>query len=430
MTRLISAPISVGEQLDHLVGERLGRRDHLALLEQEPDDVGRGAVQPRAEVLRRRAPFDDDDPLGHRRGGRRVGRDVHRLELFAVAATPALATRAGAAGPPRPPPGRPPGPPPGPPPGGGKPPPPAGRLNPPPGPPPGPPEPAGRGPRPGPPGPRPGPGLAGRVRDRVHRGRAAAGSACPVSERGGPGGGGIGLPRQRAGGRRRSSSTRRSRCGAADAGPSVVSGPAAAAGASTGRGAAGTSAGRGAALGSSGRGATGAGGASVGRGTGRPLAGFEEMTFLGPSGLGAVAAAGAGSAAGRGRRCRCRGGRWCRGGRCAGASAGAGAGVAGASAGAGVGALPPPVRARALGDRLRGRRCGRGSAAGVGFCGRRLLGRTLLDRLLAPRAAGRGRALHAPPCGGPGRRRHRPARRSGSSRRNRARCRGRCTPCW
>ena len=40
-----------GEQLDHVVGQRLGRRDHLALLHEEAHDVGRGAVQLGAEVL-------------------------------------------------------------------------------------------------------------------------------------------------------------------------------------------------------------------------------------------------------------------------------------------------------------------------------------------------------------------------------------------
>ena len=45
-----------GEQLDHVVGERLGGRDHLALLHEEADDVGRGAVQLRAELLGRARP--------------------------------------------------------------------------------------------------------------------------------------------------------------------------------------------------------------------------------------------------------------------------------------------------------------------------------------------------------------------------------------
>ena len=44
------------EQLDLLVGERHGGRDHLALLEQEAHDVGRRAVQLGAELLGRRRP--------------------------------------------------------------------------------------------------------------------------------------------------------------------------------------------------------------------------------------------------------------------------------------------------------------------------------------------------------------------------------------
>ena len=40
------------EQLDLLVGERHGRGDHLALLQQEAHDVGGGAVQLRRELLR------------------------------------------------------------------------------------------------------------------------------------------------------------------------------------------------------------------------------------------------------------------------------------------------------------------------------------------------------------------------------------------
>ena len=60
---------------------------------QEADDVGRGAVQLGAELLRRRGALDDDLALGHRRVGRRVGRQVHRLQLFAVATATALAAR-------------------------------------------------------------------------------------------------------------------------------------------------------------------------------------------------------------------------------------------------------------------------------------------------------------------------------------------------
>ncbi len=49
----------------------------------------------------------------------------------------------------------------------------------------------------------------------------------------------------------------------------------------------------------------------------------------------------------------------------------------------------------------------------------------------SPRPAARlGSGPHARPCGGPGRRTHRRATTSGSSPRNRARCRDRCTPCW
>ena len=56
-----------GEQLDLLVGQRHGGRDHLAVLEQEAHDVGRRAVQLGAELLGRGAPLDDDRALGHGR---------------------------------------------------------------------------------------------------------------------------------------------------------------------------------------------------------------------------------------------------------------------------------------------------------------------------------------------------------------------------
>ena len=54
------------EQLHLLVGERHGGRDHLAVLQQEADDVGRGAVQLGSELLGRHATLDDDRALGHR----------------------------------------------------------------------------------------------------------------------------------------------------------------------------------------------------------------------------------------------------------------------------------------------------------------------------------------------------------------------------
>ena len=74
------------EQLDHVVGERLGGGDHLALQEQEADDVAGRAVELGTEVARRRPALDDDLALGNRGGGRRVGGELGRLELFEVAA--------------------------------------------------------------------------------------------------------------------------------------------------------------------------------------------------------------------------------------------------------------------------------------------------------------------------------------------------------
>ena len=79
-----------GEQLDHVVGQRLGRGDHLALLHEEADDVGCRAVELGAEVLRGRGALDHDRALGDRGRRRRVARRLHRLELLA-AATPATA---------------------------------------------------------------------------------------------------------------------------------------------------------------------------------------------------------------------------------------------------------------------------------------------------------------------------------------------------
>ena len=127
-----------GEQLDHVVAERLGGGDHLALLQQEAHHVGRRAVELGPDVLGGRAPLDDDLALGDGRVGRRVAGQLLSLELLEVAA-PALGPALGrattategrsapsAAGPP------PPGPPPGRP---AKPPPAPGRLKPPPAPP-------------------------------------------------------------------------------------------------------------------------------------------------------------------------------------------------------------------------------------------------------------------------------------------------------
>ena len=74
------------EQLDHVVGQRLRGRHHLALRHQEADDVGRRAVELGAEILRRRCAFEDDDALGYGGGRRRVRRRLHGLQLFTAAA--------------------------------------------------------------------------------------------------------------------------------------------------------------------------------------------------------------------------------------------------------------------------------------------------------------------------------------------------------
>ena len=55
-----------GEQLDHVVGQRLGGGDHLPLQQQEADDVAGRPVQLGAEVACRRAALDDDLGVGHR----------------------------------------------------------------------------------------------------------------------------------------------------------------------------------------------------------------------------------------------------------------------------------------------------------------------------------------------------------------------------
>src|SRR5690606_29299036 len=70
-------------------GEGLRGRDHLALLEQEAHDVGGGPVQLGAELLGRGAPLDDHLARRHRSAGRRVGGQVHRLEVLGAATPPA-----------------------------------------------------------------------------------------------------------------------------------------------------------------------------------------------------------------------------------------------------------------------------------------------------------------------------------------------------
>ena len=82
-----------GEQLHLLVRQRHRRRDHLAVVEQEADDVGRRAVQLRAELLGRDAALDDDGALGDRRVAARVVGEL-RLQLLAVATTTTAAAAA------------------------------------------------------------------------------------------------------------------------------------------------------------------------------------------------------------------------------------------------------------------------------------------------------------------------------------------------
>ena len=79
------------EQFHLLVGERHRGRDHLAVLQQEADDVGRGAVQLRSELLGRHAALDDDRALGHGRVAGRVVGVVRRLQLVEVATTTSTA---------------------------------------------------------------------------------------------------------------------------------------------------------------------------------------------------------------------------------------------------------------------------------------------------------------------------------------------------
>ena len=83
------------EQLDHVVGQRLGGRDHLALQEQEAHDVPGAAVELGPEVAGRRTALDDDLALGHRRRRGLVGGQLRRLELLEVPAPPSGAALAG-----------------------------------------------------------------------------------------------------------------------------------------------------------------------------------------------------------------------------------------------------------------------------------------------------------------------------------------------
>ena len=179
------------EELDHVVGQRLGRHDHLALQQQEADDVAGAAVELGPEVAGGRAALDDDLAVGHGRRRGLVGGELGRLELFEVAPAPAGPALG------RPPPGHAATPT-----GGGA---PVGA--PPPGRPPKPPPPAGRPPKPPPPGH---PGRRGTAGTRRGGRRCAAGRQPPgrgedwvaLGRRPPmPGGGGMGRPLGPSGGR-------------------------------------------------------------------------------------------------------------------------------------------------------------------------------------------------------------------------------------
>ncbi len=79
------------DQLDHLVGERLGAGDHLSRVEQQPHQVGSRAVQLGRELLDRAAALDDDLALGYRRVVRRELRHRRGPEVLEVATTTLLA---------------------------------------------------------------------------------------------------------------------------------------------------------------------------------------------------------------------------------------------------------------------------------------------------------------------------------------------------
>ena len=81
----------LGDEVDHLVGQRLRAGDHLARVEQQPHEVGGGAVQLGRELLDGAAALDDDLALGDRRVGRRELRHRRGTEVLEVATTTLLA---------------------------------------------------------------------------------------------------------------------------------------------------------------------------------------------------------------------------------------------------------------------------------------------------------------------------------------------------
>ena len=90
----------LGDQLDHLVGEGLRARDHLAGVEQQPNEVGRRTIQLRRELLDRDTALDHDLVLGdgrvaRRELGHRCGAEVLEVATTPLAAPRPLALRAG-----------------------------------------------------------------------------------------------------------------------------------------------------------------------------------------------------------------------------------------------------------------------------------------------------------------------------------------------
>ena len=81
----------LGDELDHLVGQRLRAGDHLARVEQQAHEVGRGAVELGRELLDGDAALDDDLALGNRGVGGRELRHRRGTEILEVATTTLLA---------------------------------------------------------------------------------------------------------------------------------------------------------------------------------------------------------------------------------------------------------------------------------------------------------------------------------------------------
>jgi hypothetical protein len=81
----------LGDELHHLVSQRLRAGDHLARVEQQPHEVGSGAVQLGRELLDGAAALDHDLALGNGRVGRRELRHRRGTEIFEIATTTLLA---------------------------------------------------------------------------------------------------------------------------------------------------------------------------------------------------------------------------------------------------------------------------------------------------------------------------------------------------